>query len=142
MTETSPILIGPHSVLVGRLLRHYDPFPQLFARRPTLAMVQKSPVVNGRVAVPDFEIPSDAWERGRIRYFMALYETGQHVDPIELDWKWGQFAPVSLVLLDGHHRLCAASLVKLTRIPVSYGGPVDFLDYLTGERRSVPRGYS
>lgn len=86
-----------------------------------------------------FDTPEERlWDLGRIRYFYDQIKAGQKIDPIDVDnqCSHGRVHPVPIVL-DGHHRLIAA-VVARARIPVSYGGRVDLLDYLTGKRRHPP----
>lgn len=132
-------------VLVHRLLRQYDPFAQFFAHRPTLTRVRKAAPVEGYAPVrPEHDAGAHSeflWDLGRVRFFVDLLDRGCKLDPISADWRWEWSRPVRFVLTDGHHRLCAAWLKKLRLIDVSYSGPVDFLKYLTGERK-LPKEYA
>lgn len=42
------------------------------------------------------------------------------------------------VIIDGWHRLFASVVLKRRKIPVSYGGREDLLNYLTGKTREAP----
>lgn len=136
------------SVLVNRLLSHYDPFRQFFNVRPTLTEVRKARMVEGYA--PTRPEPSDQlihcdtellWDLGRLKFFVELLEKDGKLDPIEGDWRWDNGAPVRFLLVDGHHRLCAAKLARCERIDLDYSGPVDFLKYLKGERE-LPKEYA
>jgi hypothetical protein len=134
---------------VERLLRLYNPFRQFFARTPDLATIRKTPVVEGRTAFRPDEL-GDArrnhdvrrnrrWDRGRVRYFVELMEAGTEIDPIEVDNECDRGHIYGPILLDGHHRLCAAALLKVPTIRARYGGRVDTLKYLIGKTPHPPR---
>lgn len=130
-------------VHVDRLLGFYDPFKQFFDRTPSLAAVRKTPVVEGRHALRPHELkdsyPDRDWDKGRIRYFVELMEQGAKIDPIEIDNECERGHIYGPLLLDGHHRLCAAALLKVPTIRARYGGRVDTLKYLTGKTPHPPR---
>ena len=67
-----------------------------------------------------------------------MFLRGEEVTPIEVDNKWSGFVPCSLVLLDGHHRLCGAILAGSAHVVVSYSGEVEALRWLKGERPNPP----
>lgn len=83
--------------------------------------------------------PSRAWDYGRIRFFYERLLAGETLDALEVDNECdlGRIWPVS-VLLDGHHRLAATHLAKVSYIRVLYGGRLDLLRYLTGARKTCP----
>ena len=83
--------------------------------------------------------PTRAWDYGRIRHFYERLLAGETLDAIQVDneCNWGHIYPVP-VLLDGHHRLAASHLASAPRILVSYGGRLDLLRYLTGDRKTCP----
>lgn len=83
--------------------------------------------------------PTRAWDYGRIRHFYERLLDGATLDAIEVDNEcdFGRIYPVP-VLIDGHHRLAASHLAGTTIIPVSYGGRIDLLRYLTGARKTCP----
>lgn len=80
------------------------------------------------------------WDLGRVRFFIEHIEAGKPLDPIIVDnyCNRGHVYPEP-VLIDGHHRLIAAKVTRLERIPANYSGRVDLLDYLTGKRRNFPK---
>ena len=83
--------------------------------------------------------PPRAWDYGRIRFFYEQLLAGATLDAIEIDNEchFGRIYPEP-ILLDGHHRLAASHLAGARVILASYGGRVDLLRYLTGERRTCP----
>jgi hypothetical protein len=83
--------------------------------------------------------PPRAWDYGRIRHFYERLLADETLDAIEVDnmCNFGRIYPVP-VLLDGHHRLAASHLAGTPIILVSYGGRIDLLRYLTGERKTCP----
>jgi hypothetical protein len=81
----------------------------------------------------------EAYSLGRIRYFRDLFLQEKEVTPIDVDNKWSGFSPYSLVLLDGHHRLCGAILAGRDHVVASYSGEVEALRWLKGERASCPK---
>jgi hypothetical protein len=60
--------------------------------------------------------------------------------PIEVEAGIPGYSNYSVSLLDGHHRLCAAVLRGDQTIPAVFGGWVDFIRYVTGERKTDPWG--
>ena len=128
-------------VVVDRLFEFYNPFRQFFARNPTLATIRKTPVVPGRDAV-FFSQLSDRqetrWNKGRVRYFVELLERGVTLDPVEIDNQCDRGHIYGPILLDGHHRFCAAILLKVPVLRARYGGRVDTLRYLTGKADLPP----
>jgi hypothetical protein len=83
--------------------------------------------------------PTRAWDYGRIRYFYEGLLGGETLDAINVDNRcdFGQIYPEP-ILLDGHHRLAACHLAGTQNILASYGGRIDLLRYLTGERKTCP----
>jgi hypothetical protein len=138
-------------VQVDRLLEFYNPFRQFFfVKRQRkdfmlkgigLSRVRRAKLIAGRDAVEP-KSGSDSvyrrWHTGRIRYFVELLERGDRLDPIEIDNQCDRGGIYGPILLDGHHRLCAAALLKTPTIRASYGGRVDFLKYLTGKTNHPP----
>jgi len=128
-------------VEVLRLLQYLpDPFEVLGVERST----------NFDKVSPQLMYVEDEMERGegpgrdveysigRIRHFRDLFLEGKEATPIELDNKWGPHSPVSLALIDGHHRLCGAILAKSVHVVAAYSGEVEALKWLKGERRTPP----
>lgn len=79
-----------------------------------------------------------AWHFGRVRHFYDRIRNGLTVDPIDVDNRCvhGHIYPIPVVL-DGHHRLVAATLAR-KRLAARYSGRIDLLDYLTGKRSRPP----
>ena len=71
----------------------------------------------------------------RIRFFV---ENPERMDPISLDNEVynGWFGRP--IVVDGHHRLIAAAILRRRRILASYSGLLSTLDYLTGKTRKAP----
>lgn len=84
--------------------------------------------------------PTRAWDYGRVRFFYERLLAGEELDPIEVDnvCDHGRIYPEPL-LLDGHHRLAASHLANAKTLAANYGGRVDLLRYLTGDRKTCPR---
>lgn len=80
-----------------------------------------------------------AYDFGRVRYFVDLLLDGKELDPIELDnvCDGGNIYP-EIVMEDGHHRLMAYKLAGREKIPTSYSGRIDLLNYLKGKRKTYP----
>lgn len=77
-----------------------------------------------------------AWNLGRVHALMRRIERGQRIDPIEID----SDSRSEVFLHDGHHRLAAAHVLHVERIPAYYRGrETDLLAYLIGDRRTRPR---
>jgi hypothetical protein len=134
---------------VERLVGLYNPFRQFFGRRPKLSAVQKARRVGGRdpsrpqyraerESGMDFRDREYRWDLGRIRYFVEQLERGAKLDPIEIDNQCDRGHIYGPILLDGHHRLCAAALLRTPTIRAVYGGRVDTLKYLTGKTPHPP----
>lgn len=121
------------TVLIERLLETYgDPFRYIHLTRAKAALlVQTEPAQSFRALHPR----TAAWNAGRVRWFM---DDPTRIDSIEVDNNWHYTRPDKVVILDGHHRLCAAILLGLPTIQVSYGGDLAMLRYLTGQRKSCP----
>jgi hypothetical protein len=82
------------------------------------------------------------YDERRVRYFMDRIVAGEKLSPIVVDWEWWGIRPSRLCLIDGHHRYMAAVLIGLEKIPCSYGGPVEALEWLRGKLRHVPSSLS
>lgn len=122
------------AILVRRLLRHYNPWwnlglPSYACRRIALS----SPRVTQH---RDYRHRTRLYHYGRIRHFMHLIESGAALTPIEIDNEWCGRCVLGPKVLDGNHRLIAAALVRAPTIASNYGGSVELLEWLKGERKS------
>lgn len=57
----------------------------------------------------------------RVAFFMAHGWS----KPVALDWVWGLTMAIRPLIVDGHHRFCAAVLTGDERLAVDYSGPLD-----------------
>ena len=82
----------------------------------------------------------DAWHARRVRYFYDELRAGRSLTPILVDCECrnSRIYPEP-VLVDGHHRFAAYVFAKRRVVPAYYGGRVDVLEYLTGQRRALPK---
>lgn len=136
-------------VIVPRLVSHYDPLWGLGflppggelslkmegrSPRPSLREVEASPSVAYRDSHRDLE-----YHLGRMAFFVAAFREGRSVDPVSVDnlCDGGRIYPQA-ILIDGHHRLAAASLLGEPLLPATYGGLVSLLDWLTGKTDEEP----
>lgn len=115
-------------VLTERLTQSYNPFRPLGISAPTLEEVEDvEPIEYERDR-------TEAYHLGRIAYFVREIRKGHPIDPVEVDNAcFGNSISSSPILVDGHHRLAAALLLKRERVEVSYSGRVDVLEWLRGE---------
>ena len=134
----------PDSILVNRLLRHYNPFHFLFGKD-----LEELPEKYFQAEPIEF---APAWDRSsrrdydkrRIVHFIHKLRRGEPIDPIELDndiigkATWGP-----PIITDGHHRACAAIIVKRRRVECEYSGLLKTLKWRKGEGRmdSPPFSY-
>lgn len=130
-------------VLVRRLVRAYAP-PGVFAVYHGLGLrkIRKYPpaeYLDERLRGNSDREESDAYNFGRLRYFVDRLLAGEELDPIIVDNRcgFGCIYPEPIVI-DGHHRLWSYLIARRQRIPVAYSGRVDVLDYLTGKRARMP----
>lgn len=123
------------SILVGRLLRYYDPYSALdldadgVARDLYRHPPRETPIHMGRRPA------SRRQHIARIRFFV---ENPDRIDAISLDNDTFNSHFYGPIVVDGHHRLIAAAILRRRRIPASYSGLVSTLDYLTGKTRKAP----
>lgn len=85
----------------------------------------------------------DAYDLGRVRFFVDQLRAGEEIDPIIIETSWlpgPTPIPLGMFIDDGHHRFAAAVLLRRRRIPASCGGLLELIKWLTGERRSLPLG--
>lgn len=125
----------PTTVLVERLLSCFDPFYILDLDVETDDPMSYDPIVE----FSTFDQRTRDYHLGRIRYFVDRLLLGEELDPVEIDNACAgmRVLPVP-VLLDGHHRLCAAAIVGARAVRASYGGRVDVKNWLSGRRASRP----
>jgi hypothetical protein len=123
--------------LVGRLNRLYRWPESLYLGKALKDLEGVRPVVNFE---PEDKRPDDkGWHLGRVKFFVNQLQRGLKLRPITIDCNcYGMHVSVEPIVIDGHHRLAAATFVKARRIPVSFSGRVDLRDYLTGKRRTLP----
>jgi len=123
-------------VLVGRLLHYYDPYVTLGLDEETVVCSlyryssRKTPIRWSKE-----RIVSRRQHIARIRFFV---ENPSRIDAIVLDndtYNGHFYGPI---VVDGHHRLIAVSILRRRRIPASYSGLVSTLNYLTGKTRKAP----
>lgn len=123
-------------VLVRRVLRLYNPWEHLqipsegFATTMLEYLTQET-YLDGYQRTDDYHY-------GRVRFLMKVLLEGKPLEPIELDNRWVGTSPAGLLVIDGHHRLIAAALLKVPTIPASYSGWTEILSYLKGERKTSP----
>ena len=122
---------APDTIIADRLLEYYDPWFCLDVT-PQDAATPHYPLVHEHQS---YDLRDKDYHLGRITYFRDLLLDGAALDPIDIDNDWDLGCPI---VVDGHHRLCAAILAKVPTIPAQYGGRVDFLRYLTGARKTKP----
>ena len=126
-----------HAVLVGRLLRYYDPYSALDLDAGVVARdLRKFPPRKTPFRQKAF-VSRRRWHIARIRFFV---ENPEKMDPISLDHEVckGCFCFHGPIVVDGHHRLIAAAILRRRRILASYSGLLSTLDYLTGKTRKAP----
>lgn len=130
-----------YQVLVSRILRLYNPrtaipweVPGSFRRAVSKA--------DSITKYEDEPFRSDEYHLGRIRFFCDQITAEETIEPVEIDNYFDPMGPSSgIVVIDGHHRLIAADLTKLIKIPVCYAGLVDGIRWLTGRRRTIPEDW-
>lgn len=130
-----------HHLLVARFVAYYDPFEvlELDAKKAEerLFSVRTQKVY-------DSSDGSVEWDIGRIRFFWEKLDRRKPLDPIlARAWHHDGEQVESLragypVLIDGHHRLCAAVLYGVERIVAYWEGRADMAEWLTGERSTDP----
>lgn|GEM_PF-2396584 len=128
-------------VLVSRLRKHADPFYVLGwpGNPPTLVEIKRQKPSRFRAIARRSFATRTRYDYGRIAYFVQQLEQGCEIEPIMVDCfcDGGRIYPEA-VILDGCHRFCAHVLLRKRRIPIFFGGRVDLLEWLRGERRECP----
>lgn len=138
-----------YQVLVTRLLRCYNPKATLrWNVEPTELLNVPGYFRDAVLITPPISeyvgdyYRSDKYHLGRIHYFCNQITAKRPIEAIEIDNIFSSSGrSVGPVVLDGHHRLIAADLMKLCQIPASYGGLVDGIDWLTGRQRGIPENW-
>lgn len=120
--------------MVARLLEFYDPYSPLDLWREAFFEHDWKP----RRYSPERERKNAQWHYGRIEYFVRRFKRGSKIEPIEVDMTWCRHSCTGLVVLDGHHRLCAADLAGVTEIPADCGGVVEVIHWLEGRHDHRP----
>lgn len=124
-------------VLVQRLVSFYEPFAQLGITRDGYFASKWDPVTT-YVRDPERFRLSSEWHYGRIEHFVRELREGRVLEPLEVDMSWSGASCTGIVLVDGHHRLCAADISELTAVPASCSGIVDIIDWLKGYHHNTP----
>lgn len=139
LTEVPPPMSD--LILLSRLVLHYDPFSFLFEKgREGLGdgFFDLDPVE----FVPNsYRSTCQDYDRRRIAHFTQELRRGSIIDPIELDndippRRGGSPTWGPPIIIDGHHRACAAILTGKRRIACKYSGLVDTLEWLKGVGRA------
>jgi hypothetical protein len=123
-------------VLVNRLLRFYDPYVALgLDAEGVVRDLRKHPSRKTPIRWSGERLVSRRQHVARIRFFV---ENPDRIDAIALDnaVRGGWFCEP--IVVDGHHRLIAALILRRRRIPASYSGLNSTLDYLVGKIRREP----
>jgi len=123
-------------VLVPRVLRLYNPWRHLNIESGGFARTMQDYPIQSTY-LDGFQ-RTDDYDYGRVRHLMDEMQVGKEPEPIELDNSWMGTTPTGLLVVDGHHRLMAAALLKRRFIPALYSGWTDVLDWLKGQRKSCP----
>lgn len=123
------------TILVDRLLDHYDPFSGLGINEETVRTRLFD--VRTQRHFMDREDTLD-WHIGRIAHFVQLFWEDEMPDPIEIDAVCDRGHIYGPTVVDGHHRLCAAKIANAKKIKAIYGGRIDVRDFLTGRRKTYP----
>jgi len=78
------------------------------------------------------------YHKRRIRHFVDCLRKGCELSRVELASELVYDGEVPLLILDGHHRFLAYHYLRRERMAVSYSGSDALLQYLTGERNTLP----
>lgn len=124
-------------LLVTRLENLWDPFRVLDLEPQDVADLSNvEPITE---YAKEVHARSKDYHRGRIRHFLDRLKLGEELNPIEVDNECnGGHIYAIPVLEDGNHRLCAYILAGREVISAYYGGRMDLLEYLEGERDTLP----
>lgn len=124
------------TILVERLLSCFDPFDVLDLDSEKDDPLSCDPIAEFRT----FNRRTRRYHLGRIHYFINRLLLGEELDPVEIDNACaGRYILPIPILLDGHHRLCAAVIVGERTIQTNYGGRVDVKNWLSGRRAQRPK---
>ena len=132
-------------ILVSRLYEAYDPFPPLFGDRP----VSLEEVLGATMLTTDrprLDISDRQFHLGRVKYLLGCFQSWKplskryylRMDPIVVDYGWDRLVPTGPILVDGHHRFCAAILGDVPKIRADFSGPVKDIRYFMGRRNTRP----
>lgn len=130
-----------YGIIVDRLLELYDPFDVLLGDQGYDVFDRFESIVIPVTCCLD-GMPEDATHVqhvGRICYFRNRFLAGTKVDPVEIDNdfdRYGSFMGVTVT--DGHHRFCGAVVAEIDKLEATYGGLIDWLEWLTGDRDHRP----
>lgn len=138
-----------HMILLPRLRECAAPYFGWLPRSRVMRYRARSMYLDGPAreeAQRETDLPglASGWDLGRIRWFVEEIERGAALDPIELESQSFQYRigyPVVWgppTVQDGNHRLAAAAIVGLERIPSTFGGPLTTLRWLEGKRKTPP----
>lgn len=109
----------------AKLAEQADPFSVLGLKNRTLSYYTRGTLLEAVYRPPGSRPPG--YNRRRIGWLLRHGWT----DAPELDWVWSGLTYDRPVLLDGHHRFCAAILAGDTRFLVDYSGPLDAIPNLS-----------
>ena len=124
-------------ILVSRLLEYVNPLETIFGLElPTREEFAQADLVRMHAEPGNRD---ELYDVGRISYFMAWFQNSVPVDPISIDCYTNRgHVYANPVILDGWHRLAAAHLTNTARIRATFGGRLDLLRYLQGQRKTRP----
>lgn len=124
------------SIIVQRLIKHYNPYTPLGLRRERFFEKKWRP--RTKFIDDKDRSPDEAWHYGRIAHFVNEIRKGNKLDEIIVDMNWFGISCTGIAVIDGHHRLCAADIAGAERIPASVGGIVDIIQWLAGIHDNAP----
>ena len=135
------------SILVNRLARFYDPFSFLFDRSRAELPEDFFDVEPAEFVANSYRPSHKDYDRRRIAYFVDRLRRGAPIEPIEVDndippTRGGPPAWGPPIIIDGHHRACAAILAGRRRVDCEYSGLVDTLEWLKGAGRVAKPPFS
>lgn len=124
-------------ILVARLVEMYNAWDRLGIRRCDIA---RSGYICETFLDEEIELRGKRYHYGRIRYFIQKLNDGEKLEPISMDNMCGSnYIYPEPIVIDGHHRLCAAEIANSKKIPAIYNGRIDLLNYLKGRRKTCPQ---
>lgn len=121
----------PDKIIVSRLVAAYG-----------VNLREAYPLAKVEAATPQGFIPDgnrgEDYDLGRVHYFLQQIRQGKTLDPISVDCRWSGWSPVHIIVTDGHHRLAAMILARKRFILAWCSGPVDGIEWMTGQRKTRP----